>query len=189
MKGVVFNIFERFVQQTWGADVWEEVLDSTELITKDPFVGPGDYPDADLFALVANVCARYALPLPTALRTFGRFAFAELSAATPQFVAGFSHPKPFLLTLGDIVHRDVKKLYPAATPPAIDAIDSGPDRLRLVYASKRGLGELAYGLIEGVSDHFKTPCQISVADRTADDTRWIFDLDFAAPPNSAGVAG
>jgi hypothetical protein len=187
MKGIVFNIFERFVQQTWSLDVWEEVLDSTELITKDPFVGPGDYPDADMFALVGTVCARFQLDVPTALRTFGRFAFAELSAATPQFVASFTHPKPFLMTLGDIVHRDVKKLYPAATPPEIDAIDTGPDRLRLVYASKRGLGELAHGLIEGVSDHFKTPCQVSVADRTPDNSRWVFDLDFAAQPS--GVTG
>ena len=41
MKGVIFNLFEEFVCESFGDEVWEEILDSAELKTQEPFVGPG----------------------------------------------------------------------------------------------------------------------------------------------------
>ena len=40
MKGIIFTTFEAFVTDTFGAEVYEDILDETDLITTEPFVGP-----------------------------------------------------------------------------------------------------------------------------------------------------
>lgn len=184
MKGMVFNLFERFVCEKLGHDAFEVIVDATDLITKEPFVGPGNYPDADLFALVGTTCRLHEIPLVDALRGFGHFAFAHLAATVPDLVGCHDHPKAFLMTLGSIIHVEMKKLYPSARPPDVEAVDLGENELRLHYSSPRCLGELAYGLLEGVRDHFGIPFSIHVSEKTADD-RWTFDLAFAAERDAA----
>lgn len=184
MKGIVFNLFERFVDEKLGPEAFEAIVDATDLVTKEPFVGPGNYPDADLFALVATTCRLHGITLVDALRAFGRFAFDHLAKTVPDLVSCHAHPKPFLMSLGSIIHVEVKKLYPSARPPEIESIDLGPGKMRLVYASPRCLGELAYGLLEGARDHFGAPFTIDVAERTTD-RRWTLELAFAAEQDAA----
>jgi hypothetical protein len=64
-------------------------------------------------------------------------------------------------------------------------IHAGADRLRLIYVSQRRVGELALGLLEGVRDHFGVPFGIVVAEKGADDTRWVFDLELTAEHDGA----
>ena len=47
MKGIIFKHFETFVVDSFGAEVFEKLLEATELQTQGPFVGPETYPDAD----------------------------------------------------------------------------------------------------------------------------------------------
>ena len=58
MKGIIFNLPEEFVVETFGVDAYEEILAASELRTTDPVVGPGTYPDEDLLALVGKTVER-----------------------------------------------------------------------------------------------------------------------------------
>ena len=70
----------------------------------DRFVGRGTYPDEDLYELVSKTSAKLDIPLPYALRAFGKFAFPKLTEKVPGWLVNHAHPKDFLLTLNDIVH-------------------------------------------------------------------------------------
>ncbi len=156
MKGVIFNLFEDFISEGWGDEAYEAVLASCPLHTKEPFVGPGTYPDADLLALVAKATERLGVPADAAVRAFGKFCLPKLVQKFPRFVAGHRSAKSFLMSVHDVIHVEVRKLFKDAVTPAFRYEDPGPDRLVIHYSSPRKLCYLMEGLLDGVADHFKT---------------------------------
>ena len=60
------------------------------------------------------------------------------------------------MTLENIVHVEVRKLYKDADPPRFSFADPGPDELVINYQSGRRLYDFMDGLIEGVGEHFDT---------------------------------
>ena len=154
MKGVIFNYFEEFVVEHWGDDFYEDLLGSCELITKEPFVGPGTYPDEDLLALLGLATQRLNVEVSDALRMFGRWLFPRLLDGYPDSLAFVDHPAAFLSLVDRVIHVEVRKLHPEARTPTVEleALDSGDHLLH--YRSERKLCALAEGLLQGVGDRF-----------------------------------
>ncbi len=154
MKGIIFKHFESFVVDNFGEDVFEDVLDSTELITEGPFVGPGTYPDEDLFALVGTAIGKLGIPLNDALYAFGTYLFDHLAAAAPVFVESSADLRTFLLTIHSVIHVEVRKLFPGADTPDFSYEEPADDRLVMHYTSKRKLCPLVRGLLDGAAKSF-----------------------------------
>jgi predicted hydrocarbon binding protein len=159
MKGIIFNLLESFVCEGWGEQTYEEVLERCRLRTREPFIGPGTYPDADLVALVSAVTERLDIKMDDALHAFGKYAFAHLVRKFPMFVQGHSHPKTFLKTIDDVIHVEVKKFLRDADPPHITFRDPAPDELVLIYDSRRRMCTLAAGLVDGCAQFFAVPIE------------------------------
>ena len=73
------------------------------------------------------------------VRWFGRHALLLLSQSYPQLFVPHTSTRPFLLTLNDIIHPEVRKLYPGADVPEFDYDTSDPQTLRMGYRSRRKL--------------------------------------------------
>jgi hypothetical protein len=61
----------------------------------------------------------------------------------------------FVLTLNNIIHPEVRKLYPGADVPVFDFATPKADTVEVGYVSKRKLCAFAEGLIEGSAKHYK----------------------------------
>ncbi|MFC1571400.1 heme NO-binding domain-containing protein [Candidatus Margulisiibacteriota bacterium] len=157
MKGIIFNLLEAFMKEILGEEKSLEIMEKLPLKTKEPFVGPGTYPDEDLLAIVKKVMEATRLPLDAALRKFGKFCIPVLAAKFPQFLKPHDNPKDFLKSVDNIHHMEVVKLYKDSTPPHFTLKDPAPDRLIMEYRSKRKLCKFMEGLIEGVAEYYKTP--------------------------------
>jgi len=182
MKGEIFNILEDFVVENWGEEVFEEIYDNihNNLITKEPFVGPGTYPDSDFMSMVNATVEKLGVPLDQAMHAFGKYCFPRLGAKMPGYVEGFDHPKDFLKTVGDVIHVEVKKVFKDANPPDFKYRDPAPDKLVMIYQSKRKFYDFLEGLLAGTADHFNT--EISVKREivaTEPDEICEFELTFA----------
>lgn len=153
MKGVVFNIFEDFVSEGWGAAAYEDLLDMCPLHGDGVFVGPQTYPDADLLALVTKACERFGVEPPDALRAFGVFMFPQLASKFPTFLEGHD-ARSFLLSVHDVIHVEVRKLFPEAVTPSFSYEELDDGRLAIEYSSRRQLCFLMEGLLDGVAAHF-----------------------------------
>jgi hypothetical protein len=157
MKGVVFNLLEQFITRNLGDEKYEEILAESQLKTKEPFVGPGTYPDEDLVAIVERTAGQMGVSLPEVLHAFGRFCFPELAERFPLFIEPYNHPKPFLKTIDSIIHMEVKKLLIDAQPPRFTYEEPATDSLVIKYSSRRKLCHFMEGLIDGVADFYKSP--------------------------------
>ncbi len=186
MKGVVFNLLEAFVVENWGEQTWEDLLDLCPLRTKEPFVGPGTYPDEDLVALAVKASEILGVPLPDALRAFGRFAFPKLGAAFPTFLEPYDNAATFLRSVESVIHVEVRKLMPEAVTPRFEYAEVGPDQLRITYRSRRQLCFFMEGLLQGVADHFGTTIAFSQSRcMHAGADACDFDIRFAGMAQSA----
>ena len=181
MKGVVFNLLEDFITEGWGADTYEDILSRCPLHTREPFIGPSTYPDADLLALVGKTCERLGVSTTDALHAFGRFLFPRLAEKVPSFLHGHVHPRTFLKTVDDVIHVEVKKLFKGALTPRITWEDGPDDTLVLHYQSSRKMCALFTGLLAGAGEHFHVPLEWSeTACMHRGAERCSFDVTFVA---------
>jgi hypothetical protein len=182
MKGEIFNILEDFIVDNWGRDVFEDIFEQVhdKLITKVPFVGPGTYPDDDFMAIVIQAVAKLGVTLEQAVHAFGVYAFPKLAEKMPAYVDGHKHPKDFLLSLHDIIHVEVKKLYPDAETPEFQYIDQEKDKLIMIYKSKRKLYNFVEGMFESVGTYFKVPINYKreIVSENCENEHCIFHLSF-----------
>jgi hypothetical protein len=151
VKGIVFNLVEEVVSEQFGSDTWDDLLDAAGL--DGAYTSLGSYPDEDLQRIVAAASSALEVPPNDVIRMIGQQAIPKLATRYPQF---FQQPscRDFLLTLNDIIHPEVRKLYPGADAPDFTFDASTPGVLLIGYDSARRLCALAEGFILGAGDHF-----------------------------------
>ncbi len=153
MKGVFFCLLEKMIVTQSGEGAWEKLLRAAPLqTTGGKFIGSENYADEEMYALVSTASALTGHSIPDLMRAYGRFLFPEMALANLQLVPPGISAKQFLLSVQSFVHAEVYKLYPETKQPHFDYEDPGPDRLVMLYHSKRNLCDLAAGLIDGVGD-------------------------------------
>lgn len=152
MKGIIFNLAEEVVVDAHGQDAWDDVLDEAGL--DGVYTSLGNYPDDDLHRLVRSAAGTFAVPDAALLRSIGVGAMPLLATRFPQFFTPHSSTRSFVLTLNDIIHPEVRKLYPGADAPEFEFDDRDPEVLVLTYRSARHLCALAEGFLLGAASHY-----------------------------------
>jgi predicted hydrocarbon binding protein len=151
VKGVVFNLLEQVVSRDYGEDAWDDLLDAAGV--DGAYTSLGSYSDGDLLKLVGAASEVLDRPPEEVVRWFGRSALPLLAESYPQFFAPHSSARSFVLTLNDIIHPEVRKIYPGAGVPEFDYDDSG-EVLRMGYSSPRRLCKFGEGLIAGAAAYY-----------------------------------
>ena len=151
MKGVVFNLLEQIIARDHGEDTWDALLDTAEL--GGSYTSLGSYPDEDFRKLVSAAADALAMSADDVIRWFGRSALPLFAARYPQLFTPHDSTMSFVLTLNDIIHPEVRKLYPGADVPEFD-FELRDRVLVMGYRSPRKLCSFAEGLLLGAADHF-----------------------------------
>src|ERR1051325_8195517 len=127
MKGIVFNLVEEVVRAEYGEDTWDDLLEAAGL--DGAYSSLGSYEDDDLMKLVCAASSALQLPPNEIVRWVGRKALPLMAKAHPHFFAPHTGTRSFVLALNDIIHPEVRKLYPAAAVPVFDFDASQPEVL------------------------------------------------------------
>lgn len=179
MKGIVFNLLEEIVAREHGEDTWDALLDAAGL--EGAYTSLGNYPDGDLLGLVAAASQALGLPADDVVRWFGRNALPLLANHYPAFFEPHKDARSFVLTLNEIIHPEVRKLYPGADTPHFTFDASEPDRLVMDYRSSRRLCAFAEGLLLGAGDHFGQTVAVAQSEcMNRGDDRCLIAIDFQA---------
>jgi predicted hydrocarbon binding protein len=160
MKGVIFNLLESFVIDSFGEEKYEDILYGTDLKTSDPFVDAGMYPDEDFLALVKTTCDKLGITVDQGCRAFGRYCFPKLVGLYPVFLDGISDARSFIKIVDGVIHVEVLKLYSDAELPSFKFEKSSPKTLNMKYTSSKKLCQFMQGIIEGCADFFNEEVKI-----------------------------
>lgn len=157
MKGIIFNLLEEVVTQEHGEQAWEDLLDRSG--AEGVYTSLGSYPDQEFLALLQALSSGVGPTAGEPLRWFGRAAIPLLAQRYPILFQGHDSTRSLLGALNDIIHPEVRKLYPGADVPVFDFDpipgQELPDQTVIIgYRSRRRLCALAEGFIQGAADHF-----------------------------------
>ena len=158
MKGIVFNLLEKTVSTEFGEETWDKLLDEANL--SGAYTSLGTYNDDEIVALVGVASKTLSLPPADVLRWFGQRAMPLLFARHPGFFSDHAETRSFLLSLNNIIHPEVHKLYPGAITPVFDFGANDDGGLNIGYSSPRKLCALAEGFIKGAAEHFHEHVEI-----------------------------
>lgn len=153
MKGVVFVEFNQFIEEVFGDEFWEEMLDESELPSEGIYTTVGTYDDQELFTLVGHVVEKKGLSMKEAQMAFGNWLFKKFYMAAPPEAHSFKDVFEFLHAVQDFIHVEVKKLNPDAVLPEFEFLSETENHLSMVYKSPRYLCYFCEGLIQGLSAH------------------------------------
>ena len=159
MKGILFNLAEEVVSQTYGERVWDDVLESAGL--DGAYTSLGNYPDEDLARLVKAAARALDVDVEDVLRAVATGAIPLLASRYPHFFTPHTSARSFVLTLNSIIHPEVRKLYPGATVPEFGFDTTRDDVLVITYHSARRLCSLAQGFIIGAAGHYGETVEIT----------------------------
>ncbi len=157
MKGVLFNVVEDVVTEALSAEAWDDVVDDSGV--DGAYTSLGTYPDEEMVALVGATADAAGLTPTETLQLSGRLGFKHLVGRAPHLIDGIDDWRGVLKSLDDIIHPEVRKIYPDADVPGFEATEDG-DALLVAYTSKRGLCALADGLVLGCGEWFETPLSV-----------------------------
>jgi hypothetical protein len=159
VKGVVFNLLEEAVLREFGPDSWDDLVDEAGLM--GAYTSLGNYPDEEMIALVAIAAAKFNMNNAAVLRWFGERAMPILKERYPAIFAKHSSSRTFVLSVNDMIHPEVRKLYSGAKCPFFRFRESESGTVMMVYESSRKLCDLAHGFVKGAAHVFCEEVEIT----------------------------
>jgi hypothetical protein len=153
MKGIVFTEFLELVEEKFGLEIVNQIIEGCELDTDGVYTSVGTYSHKDMFKMVVKLSELKGIPVPDLLEIYGEYFFDTLSKGYPQFM---DQPNSFrfLESIDNYIHPEVLKLYPEAELPSFEAKISGKNEMTLLYKSSRKMSDFAVGLIKGATNYF-----------------------------------
>lgn len=156
MKGIVFTMFSELIEEKFGFETWDDLIDATEPESEGIYVSTDVYPDSELLDYVSVLSKKLDIPSKDLVFVFGEHMIGQFQKMHPGFFEGHTL-KTFLKSVHDVIHVEVKKLHPDAVLPSFEYEDTAENELTMIYKSPRKMCALAAGLVSGAAFYFDTP--------------------------------
>ncbi len=161
MKGAVFTIFQEMVEETFGFECWETLLQEANLPSGGIYTSADTYDDQEIIELVTALSNYTGTPVPDLVESFGGYLFPALAHSMPESMMNYSDLWSLLEAVDSVIHVEVGKLYPDAITPKLVVTEKTDQQLKMHYQSPRKLCLLAIGLIHKAAEKFGDTINIS----------------------------
>lgn len=154
MKGIVFTEFLKMVEQNYGYEVVDELIENNDLASKGAYTTIGTYSHSEIVQLITSLSSHTKESIPSLLKIFGLYFFDTLKNGYPHFLEARSNAFEFLESIETYIHVEVQKLYPEAELPSFDTQVNADNQLEMIYRSDRKMADFAEGLIERSLEYY-----------------------------------
>jgi hypothetical protein len=167
MKGVVFTELFEMVEEAFGADMLDDVLDDCNLESGGAYTTVGTYDHRELLQIVSALSKHANIPIKDLVHKYGHHLFFRFHQMMPAFFEGPKSAFDFLQTVHGTIHVEVKKLYPDAALPDFETQQINDNCLVMIYKSHCPFADFAEGLIHGCVDFYKESITIQSEDKNS----------------------
>lgn len=176
MKGIIFTEFLEMVEEEFGLEVVDTIIEKAELPSEGVYTSVGTYDFNEMVSLITQLSEQVNLSVNDLLYAFGLYLFSSLGKVHPEVIQNYNSPLALLNSIEDHIHVHVRKLYPDAELPQFKILEKNEDSLSMIYSSSRGLYSLAHGLIQKTFEHFHGQADIDITLLAEDGTEVKFDI-------------
>ena len=174
MKGIIFSEFLDLVENIFGLEVCQDMLDENS--DKGIYTSAGTYNHEDLVKLIVSLSKLTNISVEDLQKVYGKSVFINLLASMPELKITSNSAFEFITQVEEYIHFEVKKLYSDAKPPKFELISNTEYEMVLDYISARCFSHVCFGLIEGCAEHFKENIKIEMKPIEADGSHVRFTL-------------
>ncbi len=176
MKGVVFTGFFELVEEKFGYEMVDRLIESCNLESDGIYTSIGTYNHSEIVQLVTKLSEFTEIPVPDLLQVFAKFFGNNHLRKYETFYKSAKDTFAFLESIHDHIHVEVKKIYPDAELPHFEAHRISDKKLDLIYTSSRKMSSFAEGLIEDTAAYYQETIDIKKEFLEADGSKVKFIL-------------
>jgi hypothetical protein len=176
VKGIIFREFLELVEEKFGLETVDEIIEKSNLESEGAYTATGTYNFSEMVQLLTHLSEITSISIDDLLTTYGEHLFGIFKTKYPEMINSYKDPIELLSSIENHIHVEVIKLYPDAELPQFTTIDKTDDSLVMVYKSNRALHKLGLGLMNETFKHFQTKVNIFTEVLKPDGTEVKFEM-------------
>ncbi|WP_459209472.1 heme NO-binding domain-containing protein [Aquimarina rhabdastrellae] len=174
MKGIIFTEFLELVEDKFGLEMVDTIIQESNLTSQGVYTAVGTYDFAEMLSLLKNLSKHSNLSIDDLLLVYAEHFFHVLASNYPSLIAQYEDPFTLLSSIENHIHVEVRKIYPDAELPTFHVLEKSNDSLVMLYKSSRALHSFGLGLMNKTFEHFNTKASILVEKIKQDGTEVKF---------------
>jgi hypothetical protein len=174
MKGIVFTEFLDLVEDKFGMEMVDSIIEASELESEGVYTSIGTYNFSEMLSLLSNLSERTNITIDDLLLVYGEHFFSVIERSYIGLVDTYKDPIEMLASIENHIHVEVRKIYPEAELPTFIVEEKSKDLLIMVYKSSRAMYYFGLGLMNRTFKHFNTTAEITLEKIAEDGTEVRF---------------
>lgn len=176
MKGIVFTNFLEMVENHFGYELVNQLIENSDLPSKGVYTSVGTYEHSEMVKLITGLHERTGIPTSNLLREFGQYLFPVLAKNYNHFIQGANNAFELIEGIDNYIHVEVHKLYPDAELPHFDVEKINDTHFVLIYHSDRRMGDFAHGLLLACLDYYQQKADIHILQLNDEGSKVRFEI-------------
>jgi hypothetical protein len=160
MKGIIFTEFLDLVEEKFGLEMVDKIINQSDLKSEGIYTSVGTYEFNEMLQLISHLSKNTDISVDDLLMVYAEHLFAALVKTYPNLVSHYQNPMDLIASIENHIHVEVKKIYPDAQLPTFTLEERTETKMILVYKSERALYMLGKGLMLETFKLFNVPAQI-----------------------------
>ncbi|MDO7171528.1 heme NO-binding domain-containing protein [Mariniflexile sp. AS56] len=174
MKGIVFTEFLELVEQKFGLEMVDEIIEQSNLPSKGVYTSIGSYEFSEMLSLLKQLSEKTNISIDDLLLVYAEHFFSVLVSTYPTVIENYKDPIEMLASIEDHIHFEVRKIYPDAELPSFEIQDKTENSLVMIYKSSRAMYYFGLGLMNKTFEHFNSSAEIIMEKLKEDGTEVKF---------------
>ncbi|XRE44513.1 Guanylate cyclase-related protein [Tenacibaculum discolor] len=160
MKGIVFTEFLDLVEDKFGIEMVDKIIEQSELDSGGVYTAIGTYRFSEMLQLLENLSNNTGVSTDDLLLVYAEHFFSVIEDSYPGLLATYNDPIEMLSSIEDHIHVEVKKIYPDAELPTFLVEEKSENSLVMLYKSSRAMHHFGLGLMNKTFEHFNSSAEI-----------------------------
>ncbi len=176
MKGIVFTEFLELVENKFGLDVVDKIIQQSSLQSQGVYTAIGTYDFSEMLSLLKHLSEHTQLSIDDLLLVYAEHFFSVLANSYPDLIKKYKDPIELLSSIENHIHVEVQKIYPDAELPTFEVLEKTDSTLVMVYKSSRAMYSFGLGLMNKTFEHFDATAKITFEKLKSDGTEVKFSI-------------
>lgn len=176
MKGIVFTEFLDLVEDKFGFEMVDTIINNSNLPSNGSYTAVGTYSFSEMLSLLTNLNKETGIPVNDLLLLYGEHFFSVVEKSYSSFLTQYKEPIEMISSIENHIHVEVRKIYPDAELPTFTVIEKTETTLVMIYKSSRAMSSFGKGLMNKTFEYFNKKATILVENIKEDGTEVKFSI-------------
>jgi len=177
MKGIVFTEFLELVEDKFGLEMVDNIIENSNLESNGIYTSIGTYNFSEMLQLLQNLSGNTGISIDDLLLVYAEHFFSVLKKSYPQLIDAYKDPIDMLSSIENHIHVEVRKIYPDAELPTFQVLEKTKNSLVMIYKSSRAMHHFGLGLMNKTFEHFNSKATIKLEKIKEDGTEVKFVIN------------